>query len=69
MMAMGQDLDDIREMLNKSKFREAKTAIDSYLSDAKNANKSDAWYYKGRIYNSLSYENGVPETELYKLPQ
>ena len=68
MMAMGRDLDDIREMLNKSKFRgEAKTAIDSYLSDAKNANKSDAWYYKGRIYNSLSYENGVPETELYKL--
>lgn len=67
MMAMGQDLDDIREMLNKSKFREARTAIDSYLSDAKNANKSDAWYYKGRIYNSLSYENGVPETELYKL--
>ncbi|HRF26999.1 MAG TPA: hypothetical protein PKW54_06640, partial [Ferruginibacter sp.] len=66
-MTQAQDLDDIRELLNKSKFREAKAAIDAYLTNPKNNNKSDAWYYKGRAYNSLSYEAGVPDAEILNL--
>lgn len=66
-MTQAQDLDDIRELLNKSKFREAKAAIDAYLTNPKNSNKSDAWYYKGRAYNSLSYEAGVPDAEILNL--
>lgn len=62
-----QDLDDIREMLNKGSFREAKAAIDKYLLEPKNANKSEAWYYKGRIYNGLAADAGIADNEQYGL--
>lgn len=62
-----QDLDDIKDMINKNQFKEAKAGIDKYLSNAKNANDATAWYYKGRIYNSLSREKATPETEVYGL--
>ncbi len=62
-----QSLDDIGEMMNKKDFTGAKNAIDKYLSDPKNASKADGWYFKGRIYNSLSYEKSTPENTLYDL--
>ena len=62
--AHAQDLDDIKDMINKNQFKEAKAGIDKYLSNTKNANDATAWYYKGRIYNSLSREKSTPETEV-----
>jgi hypothetical protein len=56
---MAQSLDDINKMMGDKKFNEAKVAIDKHLADPKNAAKSDAWYFKGRVYNSLSYDNAV----------
>ncbi len=65
--SMGQSLDDINNMMGKQQFREAKTAIDKFLADPKNSTKGDAWYYKGRVYNSLSYDKAVPREEAYSL--
>lgn len=62
-----QDLDEIKEMINKSQFKEAKVGIDKYLSVAKNANNGEAWYYKGRIYNSLSADKTTPDGDVYGL--
>ena len=66
-VGFSQSLDDITEMMAKKDFVAAKMAIDKYLSDEKNASKSDAWYFKGRVYNSYSYEKSAPEAELYNL--
>lgn len=62
-----QSLDEINEMMGKKDFTNAKTGIDKFLSDAKNSSKADGWYYKGRIYNSLSNEKKTPEADLYDL--
>lgn len=63
----GQSLDDINDMLGKSEYRKAKEGIDKFLSDPKNAAKPDGWYFKGRVYNSLSKETSVLPAEAYKL--
>ena len=65
--SMGQSLDDINKMMEKQQFAQAKTAIDAFIADPKNATKSDAWYYKARIYNALSYDKTVPLPEVYDL--
>ncbi|MFZ1530111.1 MAG: hypothetical protein WAT19_15265 [Ferruginibacter sp.] len=62
-----QDIDAIAEMYNKKQYKEAKTAVDKMLADAKNANNSDAWYFKGRIYNALSQDAAVPKSEAISL--
>ena len=66
-IALSQTLDEINETMGKKDYRTAKTGIDKYLSDAGNASKADGWYYKGRIYNSLSSEKTTPEAEAYDL--
>ena len=58
-----QSLDDISKMMTANDFKGAKTAIDTYLADPKNAAKSDGWYFKGRIYNSLSYDKTTPSED------
>lgn len=64
---IAQSLDDINEMINKKQFKNAKDAIDKYLSDPKNNNKPDGLYYKGRIYNSLSYDSSLAKKDVYDL--
>lgn len=59
LFSRAQSLDDINKMMGANNFKGAKTAIDTYLSDQKNAAKADGWYYKGRIYNSLSYDSSL----------
>jgi hypothetical protein len=49
------------------KNREAKAAIDKYLSNPKKATDADGWYMKGRIYNALSRDTGVTVVESYEL--
>ncbi len=65
--ASAQSLDDIRDLINKQKWLESKTAIDKFLADTKNQDKSDAWYYKGKIYHAYSYEKSLPNAEIYDL--
>jgi len=65
--AGAQDLDQINDLMAKSKFKEAKTGIDKYLQNPKKANDAEGWYYKGRVYNSLSHDSTVPQSELFQL--
>ncbi len=67
MNGFSQSLDDINEIMGKKDYVNARTAIDKYLSDPKNSEKGDGWYFKGRIYNSLSYEKSIQQNELYDL--
>ncbi|MBS1743573.1 MAG: hypothetical protein JST81_11110 [Bacteroidetes bacterium] len=62
LMMRAQSLDDIKEMINKSQFTEARTAIDKFLSSSRNSNDAEAWYYKGRIYNGLSGNSAVADS-------
>lgn len=62
-----QSIDQINDMMGKGQFRQARAAIDKYMQDPKKANDAEGWYYKGRIYNSLSRDSSVPQTELYAL--
>lgn len=65
--AGAQDLDQINDLMTKSKFKEAKTGIDKYLLNPKKANDAEGWYYKGRVYNSLSHDSTVPQSDLFQL--
>ncbi len=62
---MAQSLDDINKLMEKKQFNEAKTAIEKHLADPKNSAKSDGWYFKGRIYNSLSYDTVTAPADAY----
>ncbi|MEJ7625959.1 MAG: hypothetical protein WKF35_03765 [Ferruginibacter sp.] len=63
-----QSIDEINKMVNANNFKGAKAYIDTYLGDPKNGSKAEGWYYKGRIYNGLSYDSSVTMTDkaIYK---
>lgn len=62
-----QSIDDINKLVLTQQYAKAKTSIDQYLSDPKNAAKGDGWYYKGRIYNALSFDSTLPKSQVYEL--
>ncbi|MBC7934468.1 MAG: hypothetical protein H7Y86_03785 [Rhizobacter sp.] len=62
-----QTLDEINKLLTAEKYADAKAAIDKHMADPKNTSKSDAWYYKGRVYNAYSYDKTLPATEQFNL--
>jgi len=66
-LANSQSLDDINDLMGKLQYREAKAGIDKYLSNPKKANDAEAYYYKGRIYNSLSHDSSVAQAEQFTL--
>ena len=60
-----QSLEDINKLMEKQQFLPAKAAIDKYLADPKNASSAEGYYYKGRIYNSLSRVAATPKSDAY----
>lgn len=48
-----QDLTKVKLFADLRQFDKAKTEIDTYLSNEKNASKAEGWYYKAYIYNNL----------------
>jgi tetratricopeptide (TPR) repeat protein len=52
-----QNIDDMMEMITGGKLKEAKDAVDKYLSNPKKQNDPDGWYVKGKVYNALSKES------------
>ncbi len=68
-ISFAQSLEDIGKLMEKNQFATAKTGIDKYITDPKNATSGEAWYYKGRIYNTLSRDSTVGSAEAlnYKL--
>jgi hypothetical protein len=67
LFTFGQSLSDINDLLGKNDYAKAKEGIDKFLSDPKNATKAEAWYMKGRIYNSYSKEPARSGAEAFKL--
>ena len=68
-VANAQSLDDIGKLMEKNKYAAAKVSIEKYIADPKNAASAEAWYYKGRIYNSLSKDSTVAKQDAYNLKQ
>ena len=66
-ISFGQSLDDINKLMLLNQNKKAREGIDKFLGDTKNAGKADAWYYKGRIYNSLSKDSAITTSEALKL--
>jgi len=66
-LVKAQSSEDIRKMINDKKFTEARTAIDKFMGDSKNAQSAEGWYLKGRIYNSISNDEATPVAERYQL--
>lgn len=64
-----QSLEDIGKLTDKQQYASAKVAIDKYLADPKNASSTDGWYYKGRIYNSLSKDISIAKTDAFAYKQ
>jgi hypothetical protein len=57
-----QTLDDVKKYVLLNKYEDAKTQIDKFMLDPKNAAKADGWYYKGVIYNEVSKINATCTT-------
>ena len=64
-----QSLEDIGKVMDKQQYAAAKVAIEKYITDPKNAVSAEAWYYKGRIYNSLSRDTSIPKQDAYNYKQ
>ena len=62
-----QTIDDVIDLMDKKDFNGAKTMVDKYLSNPKNAEKADGWYIKGRVYNAASYDAKLSPEQLYQL--
>src|SRR5688572_19270475 len=62
-----QSLEDIEAMVTKKDLTSARISIDAYLAEPKNSGKSEGWYYKGYIYNALSYEPSTPALDKMNL--
>lgn len=67
--AGAQSLDDIGKLMEKNKYDAAKVSIEKYIADPKNVASAEAWYYKGRIYNSLSKDSTVAKLDAYNYKQ
>jgi len=66
-LVYSQSIDDINDMMGEKNYKGARKAIDTYLSVPKNQGKSDGWYYKGRIYNALSYDSSLSHADVFIL--
>ena len=49
-----QTIEDIEGQFQKGELDKAKASVDAFLTKEKNASKSDAWWYKGVIYNEIA---------------
>ena len=56
LFSFSQSISDVASFVRKSGYDvlKAKDMIDKCIANPKNVDKSDAWYYKGYIYNALS---------------
>ncbi|MEO6254850.1 MAG: hypothetical protein ABIO79_16185 [Ferruginibacter sp.] len=64
-----QDLDNIKKLILLQQYEKAKPEIDTYLADAKNTGKAEAWYYKAYVYYSLGRVETKPLAESQTLLQ
>lgn len=58
-----QDFKDVKENLDKGKYREAREKIDKALADPKNQSSPNAWYYKGVVYGELAKDSSLTDMD------
>ncbi|HEY0677455.1 MAG TPA: hypothetical protein VGD17_04180 [Chitinophagaceae bacterium] len=51
-----QKVDKAKDLLKANKLAEARTEIDNFLAQEKNAKNADGWYTKAKIYNAISQD-------------
>ncbi len=54
--ASAQNLEKIKDQVKKKNYTEAKTQIDQFLANEKNAKNSEALYTKAKIYNEIAQD-------------
>lgn len=54
-----QKVEKAKDLLKANKLMEAKTEIDNFLAQEKNAKNADAWYTKAKIYNNISMDGSL----------
>ncbi len=59
----GQDLKNVKLYVSLQQFDKAKTEVDGYMANEKNAAKPEGWFYKGVIYNSLGRTQTTPAAQ------
>src|SRR5450755_3459271 len=52
-----QSLDKVKDLLKSKKLMDAKAEIDKVMAVEKNQKNADAWYYKCKIYSSISEDS------------
>lgn len=60
---ISQNMEEINEMLTNNNIKDAKAAVDKYLQNPKKANDAEAWFTKGQIYNALSKDTSISNSE------
>ena len=63
--SFSQSLEDINKLMDKNQFAAAKLEIDKFTTDPKNAANSQGFYFKGRIYNSLSRDAATSKSDAF----
>jgi hypothetical protein len=59
----GQELKNVTFFITSGQYDKAKTELENYLSNEKNAKNAEAWYYKAFIYNTLGRAENKPVLE------
>ncbi|HYC30127.1 MAG TPA: hypothetical protein VEB42_14940, partial [Chitinophagaceae bacterium] len=54
-----QKVEKAKDLLKANKLMDAKTEIDNFLAQEKNAKNADAWYTKAKIYNAISTDGSL----------
>jgi tetratricopeptide (TPR) repeat protein len=57
-----KQLDKVNELIEKKKYAEARTEIDNFLANEKNASNSNAWYTKAKVYSLIATDSTVANT-------
>ncbi|GAO45630.1 hypothetical protein [Flavihumibacter petaseus] len=56
LVVSAQNLDKIKDNLKAKKLPEAKTQIDQFLANEKNAKNAEGWYTKAKIYGEIAQD-------------
>jgi len=54
-----QKIGAVKDAVDKRDWKAAKEVVDKFLANPKNANNADAWYYKGKTYNSIARDSAL----------
>ncbi len=62
--AFSQTLEQIAKLVDAKDYKGARTAMDNHMAVQKNQSNPESWYYKGWVYNAMSYQSIVPEEQM-----